>query len=65
DLPLEAATAITGAYTTAFRRAMLWCALIAMGGGVVSALVIRNPTRETASTYGASGPSARKRGRGD
>jgi len=45
DLPLEAAAAITGAYTTAFRRAMLWCALIAMGGGVVSALVIRNPAR--------------------
>ncbi len=46
DLPPEAAGAITDAYTTAFHRAMLWSALIAMSGGVVSAGVIRNPIRE-------------------
>ena len=68
DLPPEAASAITSAYTTAFRRAMLWCALIAIGGGVVSALVIRNPTRDAGATptltaRRAPAPSA-ERGRG-
>ncbi len=47
DLPPDAAGAITDAYAKAFRHAMLWCAVIAMGGGVISAVVIRNPTRDT------------------
>jgi EmrB/QacA subfamily drug resistance transporter len=43
DAPPEVVAAVAAAYTTAFHRAMLACALLAFASGLVSFVLIRDP----------------------
>ncbi len=56
DAPPDAARAIAEAYTVAFHRTMLACALLALGGAAFSAVVIRNDEATDNGTMSVTRP---------